>query len=118
MALEPQKQPDLFIIRGDSASINFVMAGVDLTGATVFFTAKPELTDDSGDTNAVIAKGVVSHTDPTNGRTVIDLDPTDTDVEPGIYFYDIQVKKASGAIVSIPARKLRIWADVTRRTTT
>lgn len=115
--LEPQKQPDLFIIRGDSASISFAMTGVDLTGATVFFTAKPALTDDAADTTAVITKEVTSHTDPTNGRTMIELDPTDTDVEPGIYFYDIQVKKASGAIVSIPARKLRIWADVTRRNT-
>lgn len=117
MALEPQKQPDLFIIRGDSAAINFAMAGVDLTGATVFFTAKPELTDDAADTNAVITKEVVSHTDPTNGTTIINLDPADTNVTPGIYYYDIQVKKADGQIVSIPARKLRIWADVTRRTT-
>ncbi len=115
--LEPQKQPDLFIIRGDSASIDFAIAGTDLTGATVYFTAKPALTDDATDTSAVITKEVTSHTDPTNGKTVIDLDPSDTNVTPGIYYYDIQVKKASGAIVSIPARKLRIWADVTRRTT-
>ena len=117
MALEPQKNPDIFIIRGDSAAIGFAMASTDLTGATVFFTAKPALTDDATDTNAVITKEVTSHTDTTNVRTSIDLDPTDTDVEPGIYFYDIQVKSASGAIVSIPARKMRIWADVTRRTT-
>lgn len=116
MALEPQKQPDLFIIRGDNVSINFNVSGVDLTGATVFFTAKPELTDDAGDTTAVIAVETTSHTDPTAGRTVIELSPTDTNVEPGIYYYDIQIKKADGQIASIPARKMRIWADVTRRT--
>jgi hypothetical protein len=117
MALEPQKNPDIFIIRGDTTSINFTVAGVDLTGATVFFTVKPELTDDSTDTNAVITKEVTSHSDPTAGETVIELDSTDTDVEPGVYYYDIQIKRASGTILSIPARKLKIWADVTRRTT-
>lgn len=116
MALEPQKQPDLFIIRGDSVAIDFTLPGVDLTGATVFFTAKPALTDDATDSSAVISVEVVSHTDPTAGVTVIPLTASDTSVTPGIYFYDIQIKKASGDIMSIPARKMRIWADVTRRT--
>lgn len=116
--LEPQKQPDLFIIRGDSVSINFTVAGVDLTGATVFFTAKSAIeADDAADATAVISTETVSHIDPTAGATVIELSPTDTNVTPGLYYYDIQVKKASGTIVSVPARKMRIWADVTRRTT-
>lgn len=116
MALEPQKQPDLFIIRGDSASITFTIASTDLTGATVFFTVKPELGYDADDTDAVIEVEVTEHTDPTNGTTVIDLSGDDTDVEPAIYYYDIQVILAGGDIISIPARKIRIWADVTRRT--
>ena len=113
--LEPQKQPDLFIIRGDSASINFTMAGTDLTGGTVFFTAKAVVDDAVDDAAAAITKEVTEHTDPATGTTVIELSPTDTNVAPGIYFYDIQVKTAGGKITSIPTRKLRIWSDVTRR---
>lgn len=112
--LAPQKKPDLFIIRGDTVTINALFSGVDLTGTTVFFTAKPALTDDTTDTNAVIAVEVTSHDDPTNGHTIIELSSTDTDVEPGDYYYDIQIKDGS-EITSIPARKLRIYADVTRR---
>mgnify|MGYP001231972017 CR=1 FL=1 len=113
--LEPQKQPDLFIIRGDSASINFSMAGTDLTGATVYFTAKSEIDNAVDDSAAAITKETTSHTNPTAGETVIELTPEDTNVAPGIYYYDIQVKTAGGRVTSIPTRKLRVWADVTRR---
>lgn len=114
---EPQKKSDIFIIRGDTTAITFTLTGYDLTGSTVFFTAKPALTDDAADANAVITKEVTSHSDPTNGITIIDLDSTDTDVTPGTYYYDVQIKDSSGTITSIPARKLTIYADVTRRTT-
>lgn len=115
MALEPQKKPDIFIIRGDDTSINFTVVGVDLTGATVYFTAKPTLSSDADDSEAVIEVVVTDHTDPTNGVTVIPLSHSDTDIDPGIYYYDIQVLTADNSVISIPARKLRVWGDVTRR---
>ena len=112
---------NITLIRGDSSSIGFEFQenGVasDLTGCTVFFTAKPALTDDAGDTTAVIAVEVTSHTNPTAGITTIPLSSTDTDVDPGEYYYDIQVKKVDSSIVSIPAQLLTVSADVTRRTT-
>lgn len=114
-------KPDINLIRGDSSSIAFEFTeggtASDLTGATVFFTAKPALTNDTTDSTAVIEVEVTSHTDPTAGKTVIPLSSTDTDVTPGIYFYDIQVIRADDTVVSIPARKLEVFADVTRRTT-
>lgn len=112
---------NLNLIRGDSSSIGFEFQenGVasDLTGCTVFFTAKPALTNDTGDTSAVITVEVTSHTNPTAGITTIPLTSTDTNVDPGEYYYDIQVKKVDNSIVSIPAQLLTISADVTRRTT-
>ena|ERR1035437_294321 len=113
---------DLQLIRGDSASIDFELtdAGspVDLTGSTVFFTAKPSIDADASDAAAVISVEVSSHTDPTAGKTSIPLTAADTTVTPGEYFYDIQVKEAGGTtIVSIPYRKLEIVPDITRRTT-
>lgn len=110
-------KPDLKIIRGDTSSINFTLEGVDLTGSTVFFTAKAVIDDDVTDAAAAIAVEVTSHTDPTAGITVIPLTASDTNVTPGEYFYDIQVKKADGTIVSIPKRKLEVFEDVTRRIT-
>lgn len=114
-------KPDLNITRGDTVSINFELTldgePVDLTGATVFFTAKPTLDADDTDAAAVISVEVSSFTDPTSGTAVIPLTATDTDVTPAEYYYDVQVKKADATIVSIRYRLLKIWADVTRRTT-
>lgn len=110
---------DITLIRGDSSSIDFTLTDnnspVDLTGATVFFTAKPALTNDVSDNTAVITVEVTSHTNPTAGETTIPLSDTDTDVTPGEYYYDIQVKRDGNVITSIHYRKLEIVADVTRR---
>lgn len=114
-------KPDITLIRGDSYSISFELteegSPVDLTGSTVFFTAKPALTNDVSDNTAVISVEVTSHSDPTNGKTSIPLSSTDTDVTPAEYYYDVQVKRDDDTIVSIRARKLEIVADVTRRIT-
>lgn len=110
---------DLTIIRGDTEDIGFELkndgVAVDLTGSSVYFTAKPALTADNDDNTAVIQVEVISHTDPTNGITVIPLTPSDTDVTPGTYYYDIQIKSATGVITSIKHRQLEVIADVTRR---
>lgn len=115
--LDPQKRADIFLVRGDSSSINFTLQGYDLTGATVYFTAKPTIANgDDEDATAVISTQVTEHTDPTNGITVIPLSATLTNVAPGTYFYDIQIKMASGTIISIPVRVLKVFGDITRRT--
>lgn len=109
-------RPDITLIRGDNSSINFTLEGVDLTGATVFFTAKSAIDDDATDSSAAIAVEVTDHTNPEAGETVIPLTSSDTDVTPGQYFYDIQVKKGDNTITSIRYRKLEVIADITRRT--
>lgn len=117
-------KPDITLIKGDDRSIRFELIGedgnpVDLTGSTVFFTAKSAFTDE--DVAAAISVTVSSFTseddDPTNGVVYIPLADTDTDVTAGEYYYDVQVKKADGTIVSIPYRKLKVIDDVTERTT-
>jgi hypothetical protein len=63
----------------------------NLTGKTLFFTVK-ELTDyDETDSSALIQKDVSVHTDAVNGITVVSLDKTETDVEVGIYKWDIKI---------------------------
>lgn len=112
----------LKIRRGDTTTItlNYTLNGVavDLTGSTVYFTVKPTLpTDDSDDSTAVITEEVTSHSDPTNGQTVIPLSATQTTVTAGGYYYDIQVKDASGNITTIDVGTVKVLPDVTRRTT-
>lgn len=114
--IAPQKKPDLYLIRGDSAAINFEI-DMDITGCTVFFTARLTLPLVANDTDAAIHVVVTSHTDPTNGKTVIPLTPTDTNVAPGTYYYDIQVVKDANTVVSIPPRKLIVGYDISRSTT-
>lgn len=112
--LDPQKRPDIFITRGDTATIDFNLAGVDLTDSTVFFTAKSTISNSADDSDAVIEVEVTSHSDPENGTTVIPLSSTDTNVTPGVYYYDIQVVDSSGNVTSIPVRKMQIFGDITR----
>ena len=65
-------------------------AYVDITGWTVFFTAKSKMTDP--DASAVISKTITTHTDAENGETEITLTLTDTTLTPGSYYYDIIIQ--------------------------
>lgn len=89
-------------------------AAIDLTGATVFFTVKSDLADT--DDEALISKDVTSHTDPTNGITVITLTDTDTDIAACNYFYDIKLKDSGGNISQVAAEDFKVLDRVTRRT--
>ena len=107
------------VIRGDTHTISLTLTGaagvVNLTGATVFFTVNAEKspTDDSA---AVIKKTVTIHSDPTAGKTIIKLDPADTDsVAPGNYWYDIQIRASNGDISSLPKARFEIVSDISRR---
>lgn len=114
-SLSPQKKADLFIIRGDTVSLPFTV-DMDLTGATVYFTAKSTISNSADDSDKVIQVEVTNHDDPTNGVTTIPLSSTVTNVAPGTYYYDIQIKDVGNNITSIPVRKLIVYGDITRKT--
>lgn len=65
---------------------------VDITGWTIFFTAKVNLSDT--DEHAVISKTITTHEDALNGKTLISLTDTDTTLTPKSYYYDIKYKDA------------------------
>jgi len=113
--ISPQKRADLFIIRGDTVSLPFTV-DMDLTDCTVYFTAKSTISNSADDSDAVMSVTVTDHNDPTNGVTTIPLTSTTTNVTPGTYYYDIQIKDGDGNITSIPVRKLEVAGDITRRT--
>lgn len=110
---------NLTIIRGDDINITLAFTDtdgdpVDLTGSTLFFTVKEKLSD--VDDDAVIEKDVTSHTNPTGGVTVLALTSTDTDINAGSYYWDIQIKNEAGKIASSQKGLLKVLQDVTLRT--
>jgi hypothetical protein len=110
------------MIRGDSRNINVTfmqsdgVTPIDITGGEVWLTLNSS-TDPSDDTSAALQKTVTSFSDPTNGSATISLAPSDTSgLAAGTYFYDVQLRDASGNILSSKQDKFVLSADVTRST--
>ena len=66
---------------------------IDITGWTIYFTVKSKKSDTDGE--ALIQKDVTSHSDPTQGITLISLSATETDII-GSKYYDIKIKDDEG----------------------
>lgn len=103
--------------RGNDVNLNLTFkdkAGqpIDLTGKTVFFTAKsdPECSDE----NADIQAQTTDHSDPTNGVTVVSLSHTQTLIDAGTYQYDFKLAEG-GVVVSTKAGTLTVLQNVTAR---
>jgi hypothetical protein len=110
----------LELIRRDTATIEVTITdtagnAVDLTGCTVFFTVKKK--PNQADASAVISKEVSVFDDPLLGIALINLSASDTDIVSGVYWYDVQLKKADGTIVSKVRDQIEIVQDITVRTT-
>jgi len=121
MATKPSADKQ-YIIRGDDTSFDLTFTDkdgnvIDITGATVFFTVKENVDDDDDD--AIISVEKSTHDgvddDPENGLTVIYLTDSETDVEIGSYFYDVQLKESDGTISSSGSGILKVLADITQR---
>ena len=82
----------------------------DITDWTIYFTAKINMNDP--DASAVISKTVTEHSEPTNGITLITLEPTDTDIDAGNYYFDIGFKDDDAQQGVLIQGKLRIVETV------
>jgi len=60
----------------------------DITGWTITFIVKNKLGD--ADASAVIEKIVTDHSDPLNGKSLIRLEATDTDITAKSYYYSLK----------------------------
>lgn len=110
---------NLTTYRGDDYTLNLTFrtsagAVINITGYTIFMTVKAEKTD--LDAAALISKTVTNHSDPTNGITAIALSSSDTNVTPGTYFYDIQMKDGAGKITTVMDGLITFSQDITLRT--
>lgn len=111
---------DIQIVRGDDEAIELeftdelTSAAVDLTGSTIMFTVRASKSD-TDDDNALIQKDVTTHSDPTSGKTTINLLKTDTDVATGDYYYDVQYVDTENKVKTLVIGKISIVQDVTKR---
>lgn len=101
--------------RENTVNINLTFSEIDLTGATIYFTVKQASDETSDDSTALIKKDITSHTNPTNGTTLVQLTPSDTDVAPGKYVYDIKLKKANGDQTTVQVGNVVVKPAVTNR---
>ena len=113
-------QTDLEIRGGDSKIyvLSFTLEGevLPITDYTVFFTVKRYSW--LIDLEAAVSKDITEMFDPTGGVAKITLDPEDTEsLDPGIYLYDVQIKKSDGTILTILNGELEILYHVTKRRT-
>lgn len=108
------------IIQGDSFSVNIAIknasnVAVNLTGKTIFFTAKKWIEDT--DENAIFSKAVVDIVSPSDGIVTINLTSEETALfRQGVYWWDVQVVNGS-SVVSTAKQRLRVSADVTNEIT-
>lgn len=109
---------DLEVVRGDTKKYKFDIkdsdgAAIDITGWTLFMTIKrrPEDTDDE----ALISKTITSHTDAANGETLVTLTHDETKDLAGQYYYDVQVKKGDGSIMTVLNDIITFTEDITTR---
>ncbi|MFX1499386.1 MAG: BppU family phage baseplate upper protein [Promethearchaeota archaeon] len=102
--------PQIDIYIGDVEAYDFELTknGIpfDLTGSTVYITVKERLEDP--DSNALIQKTQTTHVDPVNGITSFTFTSADTNFNPGIYFYDIQVKDTGDEISTFKVGKFNL----------
>ena len=87
---------------------------IPIVGWTVYFTAKAKVSD--SDELAMIKKDIIVHDDPINGKTIIKLLPNDTkNLQPGIYFYDIQIKRGIENVLTVLTGRMKLLSTITRR---
>ena len=116
---------DQHIYRGDTiiieAAINQGGEPINITGYSIWFTAKPNIANNDG-TSGVVQKTLVSGiavTDAPTGRIRITIAPADTAQisQTTTYECDVQVKSPSGEVTTAARGTMKVELDVTQSTT-
>lgn len=108
---------DLQFTRGDTAIFAFALTmdgvALDLTGATIRWTAKPSVSDVSALISKAIGSGLTV-ADPTSGRVDLTFNPQDTrDLDaPATLYWDLEVTEANGYVSTPLIGTLRLDADI------
>lgn len=109
------------VIRGDTRTVNLTFlqsdgsTAIDLTGGTVYFTVQSS-SDPADDTTELMFQKSEnsSFTDATAGQHTFTLTHSNTNIDPGTYWYDAEFKDAVGNYTSSYRGKFVVQSDVTR----
>lgn len=108
------------VIRGDTRTVNLTFlqsdgsTAVDLTGGTVYFTVQ-DSSDPADDTTKLkFQKTATSFTDATHGKHTFTLTHANTNIDPGVYWYDAQFVDSVGSYLSSYRGKFIVQSDTTR----
>ena len=120
MAVIDKTRDDTKIIcwgRGDSSAKGFVIqdsdgVAVNITNFSFKLTVNSEKdpTDQANEQFSIIGTLI----DAPNGRVAFAPTVTDTDIDPGIYFYDIEQLDSGGSISTLLVAKVLIIQDITK----
>jgi hypothetical protein len=107
--------------RGDTRKIKVTVKdsetqqpiSVDGGKLTVTFKKTATALDADADLQVVVNTTEADPLNPT-GEILVTLSHTDTEIEPGTYFYDFQFVSATGEVTTILAGKVKVLTDITR----
>lgn len=85
----------------------------DITDYKVYFTVKERVSD--LDPAAKINHDVFTHSDPLNGKTIIDITKADSDLDPGSYVYSIDYDDGNDGIGVLFWGRLKINKKTAQR---
>ena len=102
------------IIRGDDVVINLELVdddgtAVDLTDTVLRFSVKRRFED----ADVILTKEITVHEEPENGISNIVLSDQETDLEPGSYFWDLEIE-ADGLTSSTDYGIFKVKPDITK----
>lgn len=105
------------ISRGDSPVIPVVVrdtnsAAVNITGYTFTFTVDTQPSPSDDTSNLFGISGAI--TDAANGRVEFQPSTSQTNLAPGVYFYDIQMITATPSVRTILSGVLEVKQDITK----
>jgi hypothetical protein len=85
---------------------------VDISSANLTFTIREDPSDSAALMSISVASGL--HTTPASGITNVLLDHDSTDIDPGNYYWDIQLTYGSGIINSVDKGSIVVNDDITK----
>lgn len=111
----------IYAVRRDDETYSYTLTTidgdlVDLTDGKAWFTVKATNEETEEDTAALIQKEIDSFTNPTLGVIYIDLTNEDTDLDPGIYWYDLQFRDSRDKYTT-KIGKFIVVQDITQKKT-
>lgn len=111
---------DLTINKKDSRALNLTFtdsngSAVDITGWTLYFTAKEQPDDVADDSLAPIRKTVTSFSNPSGGIGSITLTTSDLNIKARTYYYDIKAKTDDNDVYTVIYGNLVIEDTMTNR---